>query len=160
VAFAGSLALFTNARRQDVFAATAAYAAVLVVFISGNLGSGTLSSPSSVSDGLPTTTATATITNTVWQSLSTVSLSTISVSTISVSTISVSTISVSTIIPESTALTATVLSPSPTATGAATSVGLSRNDQLATGLGAGFGTIAVLVTIAFFCLRRRKKRLT
>ncbi|PVH75814.1 hypothetical protein DL98DRAFT_592820 [Cadophora sp. DSE1049] len=40
VAFAGTLALFTNARRQDVFAATAAYAAVLVVFISGNLTSG------------------------------------------------------------------------------------------------------------------------
>ncbi|KAG4423539.1 hypothetical protein IFR04_003362 [Cadophora malorum] len=39
VAFAGTLALFTNARRQDVFAATAAYAAVLVVFISGNLTS-------------------------------------------------------------------------------------------------------------------------
>lgn len=38
VGFAGSLALFTNARRQDVFASTAAYAAVLVVFISGNLG--------------------------------------------------------------------------------------------------------------------------
>ncbi|KAG4436603.1 hypothetical protein IFR05_007923 [Cadophora sp. M221] len=37
VAFAGSLAMFTNARRQDVFASTAAYAAVLVVFISGNL---------------------------------------------------------------------------------------------------------------------------
>jgi hypothetical protein len=40
-AFACSLALFTNARRQDVFAATAAYAAVLVVFISGNLAGAT-----------------------------------------------------------------------------------------------------------------------
>ncbi|KAF2434200.1 hypothetical protein EJ08DRAFT_676152 [Tothia fuscella] len=39
--FALSLAMLTNARRQDVFAATAAYAAVLVVFVSGNLTSGT-----------------------------------------------------------------------------------------------------------------------
>ena len=37
--FALTLGLLTNARRQDVFAATAAYAAVLVVFVRGNLGS-------------------------------------------------------------------------------------------------------------------------
>jgi hypothetical protein len=36
--FAASVALCTNARRAEVFAATAAYAAVLVVFISGELG--------------------------------------------------------------------------------------------------------------------------
>jgi uncharacterized membrane protein YqjE len=36
--FAISVALMTNARRAEVFAATAAYAAVLVVFVSGNLG--------------------------------------------------------------------------------------------------------------------------
>jgi hypothetical protein len=36
--FAGSVGLFTTARRSEVFAATAAYAAVLVVFVSGNLG--------------------------------------------------------------------------------------------------------------------------
>jgi hypothetical protein len=36
--FASSVALCTNARRAEVFAATAAYAAVLVVFVSGNLG--------------------------------------------------------------------------------------------------------------------------
>lgn len=36
--FALSVALLTNARRAEVFAATAAYAAVLVVFISGDLG--------------------------------------------------------------------------------------------------------------------------
>ena len=33
-----SVALMTNARRAEVFAATAAYAAVLVVFVSGSLG--------------------------------------------------------------------------------------------------------------------------
>jgi hypothetical protein len=33
-AFALSVALFTNARRVEIFAATAAYAAVLVVFVS------------------------------------------------------------------------------------------------------------------------------
>lgn len=36
--FAGSIGLLTNARRAEVFAATAAYAAVLVVFVSGDLG--------------------------------------------------------------------------------------------------------------------------
>lgn len=36
--FALSVATLTNARRAEVFAATAAYAAVLVVFVSGDLG--------------------------------------------------------------------------------------------------------------------------
>jgi hypothetical protein len=36
--FALSVALLTNARRAEVFAATAAYAAVLIVFVSGDLG--------------------------------------------------------------------------------------------------------------------------
>lgn len=36
--FATSVALMTNARRAEVFAATAAYSAVLVVFVSGTLG--------------------------------------------------------------------------------------------------------------------------
>jgi hypothetical protein len=38
VLFALSIALLTNAKRTGVYGATAAYAAVLVVFISGNLG--------------------------------------------------------------------------------------------------------------------------
>jgi hypothetical protein len=38
VVFAASIGLLTNARRPEIFAATAAYAAVLVVFVSGNLG--------------------------------------------------------------------------------------------------------------------------
>ncbi|KAF2023207.1 hypothetical protein EK21DRAFT_105440 [Setomelanomma holmii] len=42
--FAGSVGLFTTAKRSEVFAATAAYAAVLVVFVSGNLGYGPWSS--------------------------------------------------------------------------------------------------------------------
>jgi uncharacterized PurR-regulated membrane protein YhhQ (DUF165 family) len=37
--FATTLALLTNARLAEMFGATAAYAAVLVVFISGSLGS-------------------------------------------------------------------------------------------------------------------------
>ncbi|KKZ67723.1 hypothetical protein EMCG_06590 [[Emmonsia] crescens] len=37
VGFAGSLGALTNARRQDIFAGTAAYGAVLVVFVSGDL---------------------------------------------------------------------------------------------------------------------------
>jgi hypothetical protein len=36
--FAATVALCTNAKRAEVFAATAAYAAVLVVFVSGDLG--------------------------------------------------------------------------------------------------------------------------
>lgn len=36
--FAISVGLLTNARRTEIFGATAAYAAVLVVFVSGNLG--------------------------------------------------------------------------------------------------------------------------
>ncbi|KAI9834099.1 MAG: hypothetical protein M1819_003384 [Sarea resinae] len=39
VVFAGTLSILTNARRAEVFGATAAYAAVLVVFVSGSLGS-------------------------------------------------------------------------------------------------------------------------
>lgn len=38
VIFASSIGILTNARRAELFAATAAYAAVLVVFVSGNLG--------------------------------------------------------------------------------------------------------------------------
>lgn len=38
--FAACVGLLTDAKRDQVFAATAAYAAVLVVFISGNLGGG------------------------------------------------------------------------------------------------------------------------
>lgn len=39
VLFAVSVALLTNSKRAEVYGAAAAYAAVLVVFISGNLGS-------------------------------------------------------------------------------------------------------------------------
>jgi hypothetical protein len=38
VLFALGIALLTNARRSEIFAATAAYAAVLVVFVSGDIG--------------------------------------------------------------------------------------------------------------------------
>lgn len=34
--FAGSVGILTNARRAELFASTAAYAAVLVVFVSGD----------------------------------------------------------------------------------------------------------------------------
>ena len=40
IMFAGSVGLLTSARRQEVFATTAAYAAVLVVFVSGRPGLG------------------------------------------------------------------------------------------------------------------------
>jgi len=39
ILFALSIALLTNARRAEIYGAAAAYAAVLVVFISGNFGS-------------------------------------------------------------------------------------------------------------------------
>jgi len=38
VAFAVCVGLVTNARRPEIFGACATYAAVLVVFISGNIG--------------------------------------------------------------------------------------------------------------------------
>jgi len=38
VLFAPCVGLLTNARQDQIFGATAAYAAVLVVFVSGNLG--------------------------------------------------------------------------------------------------------------------------
>ena len=41
VAFALSIGLITSARRAEIFGACAAYAAVLVVFVSGNLGNNT-----------------------------------------------------------------------------------------------------------------------
>ncbi|KAF8852809.1 hypothetical protein BDZ45DRAFT_749197 [Acephala macrosclerotiorum] len=44
VLFAICVGLVTNAKRSEVFGACAAYAAVLVVFVSGNIGSGTSSS--------------------------------------------------------------------------------------------------------------------
>lgn len=37
VAFAMTIGLVTSAKRAEIFAASAAYAAVLVVFVSGNL---------------------------------------------------------------------------------------------------------------------------
>jgi len=42
-AFALCIALVTNARRSEIFGACAAYAAVLVVFVSGNLDAKTTS---------------------------------------------------------------------------------------------------------------------
>ncbi len=38
VLFAGVVGLLTNARRAEIFASSAAYAAVLVVYVSGTLG--------------------------------------------------------------------------------------------------------------------------
>ncbi|KAI0437240.1 hypothetical protein F4803DRAFT_539522 [Xylaria telfairii] len=43
--FAMSLVLITNARRAEIFAATAAYAAVLVVFVSGDISSSSKGPP-------------------------------------------------------------------------------------------------------------------
>jgi hypothetical protein len=42
--FAKSISVLSNARRPEMFAATAAYAAVLVVFVSGDTSSGGLKS--------------------------------------------------------------------------------------------------------------------
>ncbi len=40
IAFAIAIGLVTNAKRAEIFVACAAYAAVLVVFVSGNLENG------------------------------------------------------------------------------------------------------------------------
>jgi len=47
VVFAAFLALFTSAKRSDIFATTAAYAAVLVVFLSQGENASTQLAPSS-----------------------------------------------------------------------------------------------------------------
>lgn len=56
VAFALAVGLLTNAKPSEVFGACAAYAAVLVVFVSGNLGnvntSGTCSDSSGTANGV------------------------------------------------------------------------------------------------------------
>jgi hypothetical protein len=126
VAFAGSLALFTNARRQDVFAATAAYAAVLVVFVSGNLatGSNSSNSPSSVGNPAPTVTSTVLKTSTI---LSTVA------STLSASTTGSST-------------------AAPTASASSTS-GLSASATVGITVGVSAASIALLA-FAFVYVRR------
>lgn len=48
VLFAACVGLLTNAKRDQIFGATAAYAAVLVVFVSGNLGTPSTSNPSGI----------------------------------------------------------------------------------------------------------------
>lgn len=45
VLFAASIGLLSNAKKSEMFAATAAYAAVLVVFVSGTLGGGKSTPP-------------------------------------------------------------------------------------------------------------------
>jgi hypothetical protein len=131
VAFAGSLALFTNARRQDVFAATAAYAAVLVVFVSGNLATGSdpSNSPSSAVNPAPTVTSTVLTTSTI---LSTV------VSTLSAS----STVS---------------SAAGPTASGSSTN-GLSTSAKVAIGVGVSLGFVGAVASVAVAYLGFRKKK--
>ncbi|KAH8816614.1 hypothetical protein F5884DRAFT_853049 [Xylogone sp. PMI_703] len=51
ILFAVCVGFLTNAKRDQIFAATAAYAAVLVVFISGNLGGAPTPVPNSVELG-------------------------------------------------------------------------------------------------------------
>lgn len=50
-AFAMSVGLISNARRSEIFAACAAYAAVLVVFVSGDPGSGNFHNSGTGSNG-------------------------------------------------------------------------------------------------------------
>lgn len=49
ILFALSVILLTNAKRSEVFAASAAYAAVLVVFVSGELGKTNTAPPTAAS---------------------------------------------------------------------------------------------------------------
>ncbi|KAL2812337.1 hypothetical protein BDW59DRAFT_167843 [Aspergillus cavernicola] len=45
IAFALCITILTNARRSEIFSASAAYAAVLVVFVSGDLGGSSILQP-------------------------------------------------------------------------------------------------------------------
>ncbi len=140
VAFAGTLALFTNARRQDVFAATAAYAAVLVVFISGNLTTEKFENPSSAPSLVPTPPLPSTVTFT---SRITTTLFSLTAQTIVVTT------RIPTTSSESPAPTSTNISPS-----SASSGGLSTGAKAGIGVGAAFGAV-FLLAIPVYVWRRK-----
>lgn len=131
VGFAATLALLTNARRQDVFAATAAYAAVLVVFISGNLTPGENGSKASPVTSQATATATVTLTNSVATTM-------ISTTTLMASSITNSAIS--------------TISATPGSSG-----GLSRSETIGIGVGIGVGVPGLLVSILGYWFARRRK---
>lgn len=146
VAFAGSLALFTNARRQDVFAATAAYAAVLVVFISGNLGSdssATVSSSMSVAQ---------TLTSTLFQTF--IIYSTFSTSEIFTASTTVQT----TLLATASSETPTSPTSSSQASTQIPSSGLSNSAKIGLGVGLGIGVPAIAISIYACVLYRIVKK--
>ncbi|KAH8757403.1 hypothetical protein BGZ57DRAFT_644810 [Hyaloscypha finlandica] len=127
VAFAGSLALFTNARRQDVFAATAAYAAVLVVFVSGNLAT----SPASTTPPTSPVTPALAVTSTVLQT--------------------------STVLATLTSTFSVGSSPAPSSTGAPSSgFATSDKIALGIGLGIGVPMVFVAASVYLLSRRRRE----
>jgi hypothetical protein len=149
VAFAGSLALFTNARRQDVFAATAAYAAVLVVFVSGNF---TTDSGTTTNTGMGPT-APPTLTTTLFETATVTALSTFS-DTISVQSLQTTTTT------ESLVASPTSSIPLSTASASKKSGGLSRNGKIALGVGLGIGLPAILssLLVTWLQMLRFKRR--
>ena len=52
IAFALTISLVTNAKRSEIFGACAAYAAVLVVFVSGDLGGSVTTNAGQQSSGV------------------------------------------------------------------------------------------------------------
>ncbi len=136
VGFAGSLAMFTNARRQDVFAATAAYAAVLVVFVSGNLTTGSSGSVGSGTGGTAIITTVIRITSTVLETSTTIATQAAT---------------------SSVTITTSLLSQTSTSGGVPTNVtkaGLSLGSKIGLGLGLGVGAPAFGFGVWLFARRR------
>lgn len=153
-AFACSLALFTNARRQDVFAATAAYAAVLVVFISGNLagatnGNPTPQTPMQTQVLLVTSTAITTATTTTF--IASFTTETVSIAGATYSDIIKTVTEINYLAPVTQTQTSYVTRPAVASDqiGAAGAAGI--------GVGTGAGVLLVFFVVVCFCSRQRKK---
>jgi hypothetical protein len=157
VAFAGSLALFTNARRQDVFAATAAYAAVLVVFVSGNLATSSPATSAQTSPTLLTSVATSVQTSTVLVTATAANYLSSSFTTETVYSLETVTSTGWDFAPGQPTTTVTVTaeatgtSPLPSDS-ASRSTGLSDHDKIALGAGLGIGLpFLILLLLACCC---------
>lgn len=141
IIFAATLACLTKAKRHEVFVATAAYAAVLVVFVSGNFAANNTTNyypTSSVANpqpvnGIETLTIYAT---------ETVAVLTQTATAMATTTTTVSIDSIQTIYPT------TCASPSPCATSAASRGGLkSLSTATKAGIGIGIACAGALVMV-------------
>lgn len=146
LALMGSLAFFTNGRKQDAFATTAAYAVILMAFLSGKF-----------------TTALETSTNTGFGAtlLLTSTQTTLETSTVTALSTIIETASSQSLptTPTGTLVTSQTSGiPLSTASASKSSGGLSQNQKIGLGVGLGVGISAVLLGLVLFLNRRKFKR--